>query len=130
MSSSLSGQGLSFLLVGGLAASAHYSIYIGLITGIDLRPVLATGAGFLVGTVISYLLNTRYTFEGEYTRETFIKFWAVTITGGAVNAGMVEGLVWGGLHFAISGIVAILAGAAFNFTGHKLWTFRDSADAK
>ena len=28
------------------------------------------------------------------------------------------------VHFALAGVLAIVVGAAFNFTGHKLWTFR------
>jgi putative flippase GtrA len=31
------------------------------------------------------------------------------------------------MHYAIAGVVAIVFGASFNFTGHKLWTFPSSS---
>ena len=118
-------QAVKFLIVGAFAAGAHYAIYVALVLLASAGEVPATGAGFVVGTVISYTFNSRFTFQAEQSAETFVRFWAVTLVGGLLNAVVVWLLVRIGVHFTISGVVAIVIAAAFNFTSHRLWTFRE-----
>ena len=113
-----------FTGAGILAAGTNYAVYFCLMM---LTPIGAAGSmtlGFLLGTIVSYTLNTRFTFEGEFRRSTFTKFWIVTLVGGGINVGLAESSVRLGIHFGIGGIIAIGLAAAFNFIGHKLWTFR------
>ena len=120
-------QALKFLGVGGLSAGTHYAIYVGLVALGSMNVVAATVIGFVFGTLISYALNSRFTFEAEQTSSRFVRFWVVTLAGGAVNAGLVAALDLLGLHFAIAGVVAIGIAAAFNFLCHRYWTFADVA---
>lgn len=113
-----------FLAAGVAASGTHYVVYAALVAQALLGPVPATVVGFCVGTVVSYVLNARYTFGGRTTPRTFARFWVVTLLGGALNTVLVGGLVRLGVHWAASGVVAIAAGAAFNFAGHRAWTFR------
>jgi len=124
---SIRGQALKFLLVGVLSAGTHYAIYVVLIVAAGMAAVPATVIGFVFGTLVSYVLNSRFTFEAERTPTSFVRFWVVTLAGGGVNAGLVWVLVFAGLHFAISGVVAIAIAAAFNFFCHRAWTFADSS---
>ncbi len=116
-------QAVKFLIAGAFAAGAHYAIYVSLVVYAAMGEVPATLAGFVVGTVISYALNSRFTFEAEQTPGTFLRFWLVTIAGGALNAGCVWLLVRVGVHFAVAGVLAIVVAATFNFTSHRYWTF-------
>jgi len=117
-------QGVKFLGIGLFAAAAHYGLYVGLVDVAHWEPTPATLAGFVVSTYISYVLNARYTFLGPLGGNTLMRFWLVTVGGGLLNVGVVEGLVRSSVHYRIAGILAIVCGASFNFAGHRLWTFR------
>ncbi|MFT4622151.1 MAG: putative flippase GtrA [Myxococcota bacterium] len=115
-------QAVKFLGVGVFAAASHYGIYVGLVALAGVSPTLSTLAGFVVSTGISYVLNVRFTFKADMSRQTLIRFWTVTILGGLINATVVE--VGARLiDYRLAGVIAIVFGASFNFTGHKLWTF-------
>lgn len=116
-------QAVKFLGIGVFAALIHYGTYVGLVAAAGISPTLATLVGFVASTIFSYVLNVRYTFKGDMNRVTLIRFWTVTILGGAINASVVE--VGARLiDYRIAGVIAIGFGASFNFAGHKLWTFR------
>ncbi len=121
-------QAFKFLGVGIIAAASHYGIYVGLVAAGLLDPIGATLAGWVVSTAISYVLNAKYTFKADLGGWTAVKFWIVTIGGGGVNA-LVVLIGEQFMHYAIAGVVAIVFGASFNFTGHKLWTFPSGAPA-
>ena len=116
-------QAVKFLGIGILAAVTHYGTYVGLVEAASVDPTLATLAGFVISTGISYVLNVRYTFQSDLNRVTLVRFWTVTILGGLINASVVE---FGArlIDYRIVGVIAIGCGASFNFAGHKLWTFR------
>ena len=124
MAERLQGQLLQFLGAGVFASGSHYGIYVSLVAFLDVWPVAATTLGFVVGTMISYTLNARYTFNGSHRPGSLVRFWVVTGLGGVLNAAAVALLSELEVHYALAGIVAIVVAAAFNFTGHKLWTFR------
>ena len=119
------GQALKFILVGVVSAGTHYSVYLSLIVALSIGAVPATVVGFILGTIVSYVLNSRYTFQAAQTPATFARFWLVTLAGGALNAGVVWVLVGAGMHFAIAGVIAICVAAAFNFLCHRYWTFAE-----
>lgn len=99
-------------------------MYVGLVAAGFLGPTAATVVGFCAGTCVSYLLNSRFTFQAAMSAATFRRFWFVTLVGGALNTGLVAGQVALGVHYLLAGLLAIGVGATFNFVGHKLWTFR------
>lgn len=119
-------QQVATFLVSGVAASGtHYAVYVALVAAGWLGPIPATVVGFCVGTVVSYVLNSRFTFRAALTRASFTRFWIVTLLGGGLNTALVATQTALGVHFGLAGLTAIAAGAAFNFAGHKLWTFRE-----
>ena len=120
-------QGVKFLGIGVFAAAAHYGLYVGLVAHADWTPTLATLAGFVVSTYISYVLNAKYTFHAPLGGPVLIRFWLVTVGGGLLNAGVVEGLVRATIDYRLAGVLAIVCGASFNFAGHRLWTFRNAS---
>ncbi len=56
-------QLMAYVLAGGLTAVAHYGVLVGLVELAQVDPVPATLAGFVVGAVVSYVLNRWMTFE-------------------------------------------------------------------
>lgn len=119
-------QILSFGLVGGLSAGTHYAVYVGLVAAGWLGPTPATVVGFLVGTAVSFVLNARVTFAADMTPATATRFTLVTHGGGGLNTFVVWAGTGAGLDYRLVGLAGIVLGAAFNFAGHKLWTFRET----
>ncbi len=114
----------SFGLAGLLSAGTHYAVYVALVAGGLLGPTLATVVGFLAGTAVSFVLNATVTFGAEMSGATAVRFTLVTVGGGGVNTALVAALTAAAIDYRLAGIVAIGVGAAVNFVGHKLWTFR------
>lgn len=55
----------SYASVGVVATLAHYAVLLTLVEGAGWRPVPATLHGYVVGGVVSYLLNRRHTFVSD-----------------------------------------------------------------
>ncbi|MBS7697815.1 MULTISPECIES: GtrA family protein [unclassified Chelatococcus] len=121
----LSRQVGSFVVVGLLAAVAHFGTLIGLVEHFGLPPVPATLIGFIAGGIVSYILNRSMTFASRRPhREASWRF-AVVASGGF---GLTFALMYVFIHqFALpylpaqvvtTGIVLV-----WNFLGNKLWTF-------
>jgi putative flippase GtrA len=54
-----------FLLVGLLNTAVGYAVILGLQYGIGMDRRLANVGGYLIGGMVSYVLNRRYTFASE-----------------------------------------------------------------
>jgi len=116
----LAHQFTMFSAVGGVAAVGHYGTLIALSELADAAPVPASLAGFIVGGVISYLLNYRFTFRStKQHREAVTKFLAVATTGFVLNGLFMWGLT-GPAKLVATGLVLI-----WTFSCNRFWTFRD-----
>src|SRR5688572_35980 len=90
-----------FALVGCAAAVGHYGVLILLSEWAGVSPVLASGAGFVVGAAISYALNYQFVFRsGKDHAPTLAKFLTVATVGLALNSAIMALLASGlGLHY-------------------------------
>src|SRR5436190_22360469 len=59
----------TFVIVGFIAAGAHYSTLFILVEGAHWRPVPSTLVGFVCGGFVSYILNRRHTFASDRPHE-------------------------------------------------------------
>lgn len=120
-------QFVTFVGTGLVAAVAHYGLLVSLVEGYRLDPVPATLAGYLVGGLVSYLLNRRLTYASERPhREAGWRF--------AVVAAVGFGLTWAamalftrrlGVPYLPAQIVTTGLVLLWSFAAHKLWTFRE-----
>jgi putative flippase GtrA len=115
----------AFVLVGLVAAVAHYGMLIGLVEGRRWPPVPATLCGYVAGGIVSYLLNRRVTFESERAhREAVWRFTAVAGVGFCLTWLAMYGLVdrlgapYLPAQVLTTGIVLV-----WSFVAHRLWTF-------
>ena len=123
----LAHQFTMFSAVGGVAAVGHYGTLIALSELADAAPVPASLAGFIVGGVISYLLNYRFTFRStKQHREAVTKFLAVATTGFVLNGLFMWGLTGpANLHYLPAQLVATGLVLIWTFSCNRFWTFRD-----
>lgn len=126
---SLARQISAFVAVGLAAVTAHYAALVGLVELAAWRPVPATLVGYLVGGVVSYVLNRRHTFDTERSHvEAGWRFAAVAGVGFLLTYAAMHLLVER-LHapylpaqIATTGVVM-----AWSFLAHKFWSFSDRA---
>jgi len=117
-----------FLAVGVATTAVHYGVLITLVEVCALNPVLATTAGFLAATLLSYLLNRRYTFEvhPEF-RSGLLKYCAAVSVGLVLNAGTMALLTRWGFYYFLAQVIASGAALVWNFFAVRFVVFRSGA---
>jgi putative flippase GtrA len=116
----------SFLVVGGIATSAHYAVMIGLRELAHAPVIPSTLTGYVVGGVTNYILNRRHTFATDRTHgEAGWRFALVAATGffmtWALMALLVEKL---GIPYILAQMFTTGLILVFNFIVHRMWTFK------
>lgn len=116
-----------FSAAGVFAAIGHYGTLIGLSELAGVRPVPASLAGFLVGGVISYTLNYRFTFRSTKQHgEALTKFLAVAAIGFLLNGAVMAAFTGpGGVHYLLAQLVATGVVLLWTFSCNRFWTFRE-----
>lgn len=79
------GQLLRYALVGGLATGVHYALMAGLLRS-DWLPVAASTSGAVLGALVAYAANRRWTFATEHSAARLLRFMAVAALGVLLNA--------------------------------------------
>jgi putative flippase GtrA len=123
-------QLLAYVFAGGLTAVAHYGVLVGLVELARVDPVPATLAGFVVGAVVSYLLNRWMTFEAtrSHAQATW-RFGLIAVGGFGLTWLLMHlfvtrlGLPYLPMQFVTTGFVMV-----FSFVGHKFFSFADRAE--
>ena len=118
-------QFVLFAMVGCAAAVGHYGVLIALAELLATPPVLASAAGFIVGGVISYLLNYGHVFRSEQDHlPTAAKFVAVATVGLCLNSAIMWLLAERiGLHYLLAQVTATALVMVWSFGANRYWTF-------
>jgi len=122
---SLISQFLLFTGVGAIGTAGHYVTLIVLVQVGQIAPVYASACGFVIGALINYSLNYRYTFASTKKHtETMTKFMLVAIFGFVINSGiMALGTETLTVNYLIVQITATAIVLISNFTINRFWTF-------
>lgn len=78
-------QLLRYALVGGLATCVHYALMAGLLRS-GWLPVAASTTGAVVGALVAYAANRRWTFDAEHSSARMLRFMSVAALGVLLNA--------------------------------------------
>lgn len=119
-------QFIFFTAIGGIGTGGQYVTLIALVEGGLLKPLPASVAGFIVGAVINYFLNYRFTFNSNKShKEAMTKFFIVATIGALINTAlMYVGINLLHVYYLLAQIVATGIVLLWNFTANKLWTFK------
>lgn len=114
-----------FVVVGCAAAVGHYGVLVALVELAHAPAVPASAAGFVVGGVISYLLNYRFVFDSDGRHlPTAGKFLAVATTGLALNSLLMWVLThWAALHYLLAQVTATGTVMLWSYGANRFWTF-------
>ena len=123
---SLSRQFLHFAAVGATGTAVQYlTLWLG-VEWFSLGAVTASAIGYLLGSVVNYVLNYFFTFaSGKSHVETASKYYAVLAVGWCLNTALmtlfVRYLDW---NYWIAQIVTTGLGLIWNFLGSRFWAFK------
>jgi putative flippase GtrA len=115
----------AFVIVGLIAAVAHYGTLIGLVEARIMGPVPATLLGFLAGATVSYALNRRFAFASDRPhREAMWRFGVVSVVG-FVLTGLIMAVLTGALNAPYLPAQVLTTGIVlfWNFLANRYWTF-------
>lgn len=116
-----------FGLVGILAAIGHYGTLIALVELAGAGPVPASLGGYIVGGVISYVANRRWTFASDAAHRVAVaKFVLVAVVGFGLTGGVMA-LLTGPLrlHYLLAQLVTTGIVMLWSYWANKVWTFAD-----
>lgn len=124
-------QFLAFTGVGAVGTAGHYLTLILFVEGFNTDPVIATSLGFVVGALINYILNYKYTFASDSPHgRTLVRFFIVALVGALVNSGiMYLGATLLDFNYLLIQLLATAIVLLQNFVLNRLWTFAQSGEA-
>lgn len=115
-----------FVNVGFIATAFDYSVMLFCIEYLSFDPLLGAMVGYAVGGIISYYLNSSYTFQIA-TRQTFhaLRFGIVVIAGFIATIILMR-LLNDILRvpYLLSRLVATATIFGSNYILHRYWSFR------
>jgi len=112
-------------VVTGLALTAiHTLLATAFIELVSPIPAIANGLAFTAATVLSYLVNTHWSFSARLTGESFRRFLIVSAIGLVLAILISWGVQLAGHHY-LWGILAVAASVTpVTFLLHNFWTYR------
>jgi putative flippase GtrA len=124
---SLSRQFIRFAAVGLCGTAVQYVVLWGGVEFFGTPAALASGVGYMCGSVVNYLLNYFFTFEsGKTHAEAASKYFSVLAVGWCINTGLMAVLVHSmGWNYWIAQILTTGIGLIWNFAGSRLWAFKE-----
>ncbi|NYH07541.1 GtrA family protein [Pseudomonas moraviensis] len=117
-------RGLRFAVTGLFVTALHALVAVLFINFVSPVPPLANGVAFIVATVVSYVINTTWSFSARLHGKTLLRFMLVSAGGFLLAMFVAWAAQMAELHY-LAGIVAVaLTIPAFTFVLHNFWTYR------
>jgi putative flippase GtrA len=117
-------QFFRFLMVGGGAFLAYIATQALIIEVAGSGIIIGTVVAFAVGTLVSYVGNTLWSFDSRPTTENLLRFVGVTLFGLALNVTIAAALNEWGVHYVVIAAFIFTVVPVINFVGHRYFSFR------
>lgn len=114
-----------FAAVGVIGTLGHYTVLVALVHFGTTDPVLASSVGAVVGALLNYFLNYKFTFNSSAAHYVALpRFLLITILGFVINLL----IIWWcievlALHYLLGQCVATGVVLLWNFGVNRAWTF-------
>ena len=116
-----------FGIVGVVSSLFYVATMAALVEGLRTSATVGAIGAFCIGTAVSYIGNTVWSFEAQWNASSARKFIVVTLVGLVLNVALAYALETVGLHYLLISLVILVIVPAFNFIGHNFWTYRNAA---
>ncbi|UQS15354.1 GtrA family protein [Pseudomonas sp. HS6] len=117
-------RGLRFAVTGVFVTALHALVAVLFINFVSPQPPLANGVAFVVATVVSYVINTTWSFSAPLHGKTLLRFLLVSAGGFVLAMCVAWAAQMAGLHYLIGIVAVALTIPAFTFVLHNFWTYR------
>lgn len=122
--SALVKRGLRFAVTGLFVTALHALVAALFINFISQQPPLANGVAFIVATVMSYVINTTWSFSARLHGRTLLRFLLVSACGFLLAMLVAWVAQMAGLNYLLGIVAVALTIPAFTFVLHNFWTYR------
>jgi len=115
-----------YLLVGVLNTLVHFAITIALVELAMWQPIIASIIGFCAAVVVSFTLNSLWTFaQTDALPRRFVRFILVSVSGLLLNTIIMYLAVnICSLHYLLGLMVIVVVIPVYSFTLNYYWSFR------
>ncbi|WP_191090527.1 GtrA family protein [Niallia endozanthoxylica] len=116
---------MKYSLIGCISTLVYFlSVYL-LVESLHHDPVYASALSFIFMTIISYLLNRKYTFKSTFSTKTLLRFLVVSTIGFILNFIIMYVIVRVcALPYVIGELITTLIIPVINFTLNNYWAFK------
>jgi putative flippase GtrA len=110
---------------GAVGTAAHYALLFALVQFTRTDAVTASTAGAILGALVNYGLNHRFTFASSRAHHVSLPRYTVVALGGIVLNGLVLAAVLAvtGLHYLVAQLAATGAVFVAGYLVNRRWTF-------
>lgn len=117
-------RAIRFGVTGVFVTGCHAAYAVAAIELDGWTPPTANGFAFTFATLVSYLVNTRWSFASQVSGRTFVRFWMVCGVGLSMSIAIAAAVERAGLPYPVGiGLIAVTV-PPVSFTLHSLWTYR------
>lgn len=117
-------RAIRFAFTGLLVTALHVLVAVLFMELLTPVPPLANGVAFVVATLVSYVVNTTWSFSSRLHGRTLYRFLLVSMAG----FGLAMAVAWCVEVMGFGYLVGIAAVAVvipvFTFVSHNFWTYR------
>ncbi len=114
---------IRYAFVGGISTLIHVLIASLYIFFISSSVFQSNVIGFLIAYVFSYLVQTKYVFEHEVSKEKAIKYFIVQF--GALLIAILASDLFSAFNSYVRTLIVVFLMPLITFLIHKVWTFRE-----
>lgn len=111
-------------MTGLFVTALHAVVAVLFIHFVMPMPPLANGVAFAVATVVSYLINTTWSFSARLHGRTLLRFMMVSAAGFLLAMFVAWAAQFAGLNYLLGIGAVALTLPAFTFVLHNFWTYR------
>ncbi|WP_420820641.1 GtrA family protein [Serratia microhaemolytica] len=118
---------LRFLTTGVFVTAIHITIATLLIEYVELPPICANGIAFVIATIISYLINTVWSFSTQLRGKILLRFIIVSIIcllWTILMSWIAQQLEF---HYLFGILIIAVTIPPLSFILHNYWTYREAS---
>lgn len=116
---------MMYSLVGCICTLIYFLSMFILLERIGKEPIISSIFSFVIMTLFSFILNMKFTFGGEFSKQKLLRFFIVASIGFSLNFAIMYSIVQVlFLHYLVGEIITTLTIPLVNFFLNHYWTFR------
>lgn len=116
---------MMYSLVGCICTCIYFLSMFILVERIGKEPIISSIISFIIMTLFSFILNMKFTFGGEFSKQKLVRFFIVASIGFTLNFVIMYTLVQVlSFHYLIGEIATTLTIPLVNFFLNHYWTFK------